>query len=114
MQDFDKINQEILTFVKDRDWEKFHSPKNLSMALTVEASELLEIFQWQKESDIFDSKINDVIVQDTKDEVADIFYYLLRICQKMDINLEEAFWDKMKKNKIKYPVEDFKGKSTKY
>ena len=114
MQDFDKINQEILTFVKDRDWEKFHSPKNLSMALTVEASELLEIFQWQKENDILDSKINEVIKQDTKDEVADIFYYILRICQKMDINLEEAFWDKMKKNKIKYPINEFKGKSTKY
>ena len=114
MQDFNKINQEILTFVKDRDWEKFHSPKNLSMALTVEASELLEIFQWQKENDFLESKINDVIIQDTKDEVADIFYYLLRICQKMDINLEEAFWDKMKKNKIKYPINEFKGKSTKY
>ena len=114
MQDFDKINQEILKFVKDRDWEKFHSPKNLSMALTVEASELLEIFQWQKENDFLDSKINDVIIKDTKDEVADIFYYLLRICQKMDINLEEAFWDKMKKNKIKYPIDEFKGKSTKY
>ena len=114
MQDFNKINQEILTFVKDRDWEKFHSPKNLSMALTVEASELLEIFQWQKENDFLESKINDVIIQDTKDEVADIFYYLLRICQKMDINLEDAFWDKMKKNKIKYPINEFKGKSTKY
>ena len=114
MQDFDKINQEILTFVNDRDWEKYHSPKNLSMALTVEASELLEIFQWQKENDFLESKINDVIIQDTKDEVADIFYYLLRICQKMDINLEEAFWDKMKKNKIKYPIDEFKGKSTKY
>ena len=55
-----------------------------------------------------------MIIKDTKDEVADIFYYLLRICQKMDINLEEAFWDKMKKNKIKYPIDEFKGKSTKY
>ena len=77
-------------------------------------SELLEIFQWQKENDILDSKINEVIKQDTKDEVADIFYYLLRICQKKDINLEEAFWDKMKKNKIKYPIDEFKSKSTKY
>ena len=84
------------------------------MALTVEASELLEIFQWQKENDFLESKINEVIIQDTKDEVADIFYYLLRICQKMDINLEEAFWDKMEKNKIKYPIDQFKGKSTKY
>mgnify|MGYP001445662451 CR=1 FL=1 len=76
--------------------------------------ELLEIFQWQKENDFLESKINEVIIQDTKDEVADIFYYLLRICQKMDINLEEAFWDKMEKNKIKYPIDQFKGKSTKY
>ena len=114
MQDFNKINEEILTFVKDRDWDKFHTPKNLAMALNVEASELLEIFQWQKENDFLDKKIAEEIKKDTKDEVADIFYYLLRICQKMNINLEEAFWEKMKKNKIKYPVDDFKGKSTKY
>ena len=114
MQDFNKINEEILTFVEDRDWDKFHTPKNLAMALNVEASELLEIFQWQKENDFLDKKIGEEIKKDTKDEVADIFYYLLRICQKMNINLEEAFWEKMKKNNIKYPVDDFKGKSTKY
>ena len=102
---YDKINKEIKKFADERDWDKFHSPKNLSMALSVEASELVEIFQWQKENEI-----NDLIVKKAKDEVADIFYYLVRMCQKMNINLEEVFYEKMKKNRIKYPVDMVKGK----
>ena len=102
---YDKIENEIKNFVDERDWDKFHSPKNLSMALSVEASELVEIFQWQKEEEI-----NDIILNKTKDEVADIFYYLVRVCQKMNIDLEEVFFQKMKKNKIKYPAEEVRGK----
>ena len=90
---YEKINNDIKKFADERDWDKFHSPKNLSMALSVEASELVEIFQWQKENEI-----NEVILNKAKDEVSDIFYYLVRVCQKM------------KKNKIKYPVEKVKGK----
>lgn len=102
---YEKINNDIKKFADERDWDKFHSPKNLSMALSVEASELVEIFQWQKENEI-----NEVILNKAKDEVSDIFYYLVRVCQKMNIDLEEAFFEKMKKNKIKYPVEKVKGK----
>lgn len=107
---FDKINKEIKSFVDERDWDQFHSPKNLSMALSVEASELVEIFQWLKEKDIEVNKSK--IHQAVKEEVVDIFYYVVRMCQKMDINLEEAFYEKMKKNKEKYPLEKFKGKSS--
>ena len=107
---FDKINKEIKNFVNERDWDQFHSPKNLSMALSVEASELVEIFQWLNNKDIEEdkNKIHDAV----KDEVVDIFYYVVRMCQKMDINLEEAFYEKMKKNKLKYPSEIYKGKSS--
>ena len=72
--DLKKIKQKINKFVKDRDWDQFHSPKNLSMALSVEASELVEIFQWLKYSDI-----KKVDKEKVSQEIADIFFYLLRI-----------------------------------
>ena len=80
---YDKIKKEIKTFVDERDWEQFHSPKNLSMALSVEASELVEIFQWQKQDEYKDK--GDKVINAVKDEVADIFYYVVRMCQKMDL-----------------------------
>ena len=107
---YEKIKNEIQTFVDERDWEQFHSPKNLSMALSVEASELVEIFQWQKQDEYKDK--GDKVINAVKDEVADIFYYVVRMCQKMDINLEEALLEKMEKNKQKYPVEKVRGKSS--
>ena len=106
--DLKKINQKIKGFVKARDWEQFHSPKNLSMALSVEASELVEIFQWLKESDL--KKIDK---EKVADEIADIFFYLVIISQKMNIDIEKSFHKKMIKNIKKYPVNLSKGKSDK-
>ena len=83
--DLKKINRKIKSFVKARDWDQFHSPKNLSMALSVEASELVEIFQWLKESDI-----KKVDKEKVADEIADIFFYLLRISQKMNVDIEKT------------------------
>ena len=106
---YKKINDEINKFVNERDWDQFHSPKNLSMALSVEASELVEIYQWQKEDEYKknDLKINNAV----RDELVDIFFYLTRICQKLNIDLEKSFYEKMEKNRTKYPVDKFKGKS---
>ena len=106
------IEQMIQKFSQDRDWEQFHSPKNLSMALSVESSELVEIFQWLTEEQSYN--LNDSKKQHAKEEVADIAIYLLRICMKLDINLEEAIIEKMKKNEEKYPVEKAKGSAKKY
>ena len=106
---YEKINNEIKKFVEERDWDQFHSPKNLSMALSVEASELVEIYQWQKEDDY---KTGDVKIKDAvKDELVDIFFYLMRMCHKTNIDLEKSFYEKMEKNKKKYPIEKYKGKS---
>ena len=107
---YDKIQNEIKTFVEERDWEQFHSPKNLSMALSVEASELVEIFQWQKQEEFIENE--EKVVNAVKDEVADIFYYVVRMCQKMNINLEETFFEKMEKNRQKHLIDKVKGKST--
>ena len=79
------------------------------MALSVEASELVEIYQWQKEDDY---KTDDVKIKDAvKDELVDIFFYLMRMCHKTNIDLEKSFYEKMEKNRKKYPIEKYKGKS---
>lgn len=108
----DNIKKTLKKFSEDRDWDKFHSPKNLSMALSVEASELVEIFQWLTEEQSYN--LNDSKKLHAEEEVADIAIYLLRICTKLDIDLEDAILKKMKKNEEKYPVEKVKGSAKKY
>ncbi len=110
--DLDKIKNIIREFAKHRDWDKFHTPKNLSMALSVEASELVEIFQWlsQEESKNIDSNE----IQNVKDEVADILIYLIRIADKLNIDLEKAVLEKIDKNNEKYPIDLSKGNAVKY
>ena len=110
--DISKIQNQLQTFASERDWEQFHSPKNLSMALSVEASELVEIFQWLnlEESNFPDQKQ----LESIRGEVADIAMYLIRFCDVLEINLEEAIEEKFIENGNKYPVELSKGSSKKY
>ena len=111
MDDY-KIKLLLREFAKERDWDQFHSLKNLVCALSVEASELLEIFQW---IDLTDEKINDdALKEKISDEVADIMLYLIRFADKADINLEEACLKKIQKNSKKYPVDLARGISKKY
>jgi NTP pyrophosphatase (non-canonical NTP hydrolase) len=112
--DLEKLNQIITKFAEDRDWDQFHSVKNLSMALSVEGSELAEIFQWMTEEQSNKIKHNPETMVKIEDEVADIFIYLMRVMKKTDIDLEKAVINKMKKNEAKYPVELSKGLSKKY
>ena len=108
----EQIKQRIQKFSDDRNWDIFHNPKNLVMALNGEVGELNEIFQWLD----FEESLNlpDDVLEHTKEEVADIAIYLLRICMKLDINLEDAILNKMTKNELKYPVESSMGASKKY
>ncbi|MDC1536708.1 nucleotide pyrophosphohydrolase [Candidatus Thioglobus sp.] len=110
--DISKIQNQLENFATERDWEQFHTPKNLSMALSVEASELVEIFQWLRaeESISPDKKQTDAI----KSEVADIAMYLLRFCSVLEIDIEEAIKNKLEKNAEKYPVNLSKGNAQKY
>lgn len=112
--DLKKLNQDIQDFVTERDWEKFHSVKNLAMALSVECSELLEIFQWMSEENSNQVKSNTIVMEKVQDEVADIFLYLMRILDKTEIDLETAVRNKMNKNVLKYPADKVKGSSKKY
>jgi NTP pyrophosphatase (non-canonical NTP hydrolase) len=101
--DIEKVKARIQKFSDDRNWNSHHNPKNLVMALSGEVGELNEIFQWLD----FEESMNlpDEVYTHTKEEVADIAIYLIRICMKLDIDLEDAIMDKMDKNEKKYPIE---------
>ena len=108
----EQIKQRIQKFSDDRNWDEFHNPKNLVMALNGEVGELNEIFQWLN----FEESMNlpEDVKEHTKEELADIAIYLIRICMKLDINLEGAILNKMTKNEAKYPAETSQGGSKKY
>lgn len=112
--DLNELNKKIEKIVHDRDWDQFHSVKNLSMALSVESSELLEIFQWLSEEKSNDVQNDPILLSKVEDEVADIFVYLMRIISKTNIDLEQVVLNKLKKNESKYPIESAKGNSKKY
>lgn len=99
-------------FAEERDWEQFHSPKNLSMALSVETAELMEHMQWitEEESRNLSSEKKNRI----EEEIGDVLIYLVRLADKLDINPLEAARKKLKKNAEKYPVEHARGNAKKY
>ncbi len=110
----EKIQHHLRQFAQDRDWDQFHSVKNLAMALSVESAELVEIFQWMKEDETNQLKNDPKNLEKVKEEVSDVLLYLLRIADKLEIDLEPAVWAKLEKNALKYPVEKSKGNSKKY
>ncbi len=101
-------------FVDERKWKKFHTPKNLSMALTGEAAELMEIFQWLSEAESEGVMKDPAKAKAVSHEMADVFYYLLRLADVLNLNLEKAFWEKMRHNEEKYPVKLARGNARKY
>ncbi|MDC3287699.1 nucleotide pyrophosphohydrolase [Candidatus Marinimicrobia bacterium] len=107
-----KYKEKIREFSNERDWDQFHDPKNLSMALSAEIGELLDIFQWLTSEQ--SKNLSNIDLKLAKEELGDIMIYLIRLSDKLDINLEQAVIDKMKINEEKYPVELSKGNSTKY
>ncbi len=112
--DTKKLQKKLAKFAKERDWDQFHSPKNLAIALSVECSELLEEFQWLTEEQVSNVMSSTGQAERIKDEIADITAYLLQLANKLDIDLEEVLLKKIKKNAAKYPVNKFKGTAKKY
>lgn len=108
-----KIQLQLAAFAKERDWDQFHSPKNLSMALAGESGELLEIFQWLTQSGSERSALSDDQLQSATDELADILIYALRLADRLDINLETAIAEKIKKNAARYTIEAARGNAEK-
>lgn len=103
----EQLRERLAEFADDRDWDQFHSPKNLSMALIAEAAELIEHFQWISEEDSknLDSEKQEAVAM----ELADIFIFLIRVADKVDVNLTDAAWEKIKINETRYPVEKVRG-----
>jgi dCTP diphosphatase len=108
----EELRGALQRFASDRNWDQFHSPKNLAIALSVEAAELLEHFQWTREDD------SAVLTPDqharVREEIADVLLYLVRLADKLNIDLLAAATDKIQVNAAKYPVEKARGSSKKY
>jgi NTP pyrophosphatase (non-canonical NTP hydrolase) len=102
----------VREFVDERDWDQFHSPKNLASALTVEAAELLEHFQWLQHGRA-DELGPDKLVE-VRHEMADVLVYLVRLADKLDVDLMTAVQEKMVLNRAKYPAEQVRGDARKY
>jgi len=112
--DIIKLQSILENFAQERDWNKFHTPKNLAAALTVEASELLEVFQWMTDAEserIIESEKDMALI---REELADIQIYLLRLADKLKVDLEKAVEYKIDINRKKYPVDLAKGNAVKY
>ncbi|MGZ8262458.1 MAG: nucleotide pyrophosphohydrolase [Methylotenera sp.] len=107
-----ELKQKLQQFVDARDWAQFHSPKNLAMAMIVEAAELVEHFQWDTEAE--SCVLTDAKREQVGHELADTFVYLLRIAQVLNIDLIEVTNNKIALNAQKYPVEKARGKNNKY
>lgn len=112
MSQLEELRIRISNFAKERDWDQFHSPKNLSMALIVEAGELVEHFQWIKQSESFALPAEKL--KAVEEELADIFVYLVRIADQLGIDLISASHRKIESNAAKYPADMVRGSSRKY
>lgn len=112
MDDLESIKTRLRNFAKDRDWDQFHSPKNLSMALSAEVAEVVEHFQWLTEEQ--SKSLSEDKLEEVETELADTLIYLIRLADKLNIDLLPAANRKIEINEGKYPVSKAKGKATKY
>ena len=106
------LSNQLKSFADERDWNQFHSPKNLAMALSVEASEIVEHFQWMSEKESYSLPPDKLEL--VKEEIGDVLLYLVRLSDQLNIDPLVVAKEKLEKNKIKYPAEKVKGKSNKY
>ena len=106
----EELKASIKEFIQARDWEQYHAPKNLALALSVEAAEIVEIFQWKKDN----QELSPEEVEALRQEIGDVLVYLLELANKYGIDVLQAAKDKMRINEKKYPVDKVKGKAWKY
>ncbi len=111
----DYIKEELLKFREERDWAQFHDPKNLAEAISIEASELLQLFLWKNKEEI-DKKIKEdpEYREEIEDELADVLTYCVQMANTLDLDIKKIIFNKLDKVKKKYPVEKAKGNATKY
>lgn len=109
MDELKQLTEQIIKFRDDRDWQKFHNPKDLALSLSLEASELLELFQWKTCEEAVEKNLEKM-----KDELADVITYALLFANETGIDVVSAVQEKLKKNDEKYPVEKSYGINRKY
>lgn len=109
MSELEKLREKILQFRDERNWQQFHNPKDLALSLSLEASELLELFQWKTNDEAIEKNLGEM-----KDELADILIYSILFANELKFDLEEIIGDKLKKNNAKYPVSLSKNNKQKY
>jgi NTP pyrophosphatase (non-canonical NTP hydrolase) len=105
------LKELVARFVAERKWEPFHDPKNLSVSIAIEAAELMEHFQWLRTDQLAAVPNDAKVMSEIRDEVADIAAYLLSFATRLEIDLASALEEKMKKNALKYPADQFTGRS---
>ena len=106
MENWKDLQRALIEFRNERDWEQFHNPKDLALALSIEAAELNELFLWKKADEADREKI--------KDELADVFAYAILLAEKYDLDINQIVAGKIKKNAEKYPIAKSKGSAKKY
>jgi NTP pyrophosphatase (non-canonical NTP hydrolase) len=112
MTDFKRLTEKYIAFRNERDWAKYHKPKDVALSLVLEAAELLELFQWKSDEETQNSLAQDR--EKLADELADIVGWALILAHDCNINLAEAIEHKIRKNAEKYPVNKARGRATKY
>ena len=105
----DELKSLIEAFVDERDWKQFHNPKNISMAISIEAAELMELFQWLTLDESKEVLKLGKVRENAIDEIADVMIYAIAFCNRNNIDISDAIRKKMEKNVNKYPSEKFKG-----
>ncbi|MBI3743862.1 MAG: nucleotide pyrophosphohydrolase [Chloroflexi bacterium] len=113
IDDFGSIREELRRFAKERDWEKFHTPKNLLMALTGELGELVSLFQWLTPTETSQLMLDPVEAEKVRDELADVLIYAIRLADVLDVDPKAAVRSKMAKNAVRYSVERSRGHARK-
>ena len=104
------LKTQVEDFVKERDWAQFHTPKSLSMALAIEASELMDLFKWYSDDQCKDLMSQENMFGNASDELADVIIYSIAFANRNGIDISSAIHSKIKKNAAKYPADKFKGK----
>ncbi len=106
----DELRRAMAAFVAERDWGQFHSPKNLAMALAAEAAELMEHFLWMENAESHEKMKDPARRAPVADEIADVLGVCLALCNALNLDLSDAFLDKMRRNHLKYPADKARGR----
>ncbi|MFO7967150.1 MAG: nucleotide pyrophosphohydrolase [Archaeoglobaceae archaeon] len=106
-----ELKQRLREFVRERDWEKFHNPKNIAESICIEAGELMDVFQWKSEQEVANWVLEQEKKERVAEELADVIIYSLNMANSMDIDVAQAVLSKMEQNEKKYPADRYYGRA---